>query len=548
MRKMEILSQINWTCVELSDKKRALYTNDLYSTNNVGDIVPAGGSEGTLIASSSMGVTMFDLFGEIMTESDMKHFLNSHGVREQFRPGALSVRCFILLMDLNKEHLCFDEIHDSLPPEAVKTEPIEILEEIENSNWSQDSELDNENITVSFSDADSDDLESLGAFAVATFKPQAGKKRKNETGKDEHKNSNKKYKSKNICRGPGCRCGKYFHSREELQAHYFENGCYKCSKCDEKYPSERLLRLHVRHEHGGQGRNADWNSPFVNPDLLEIEKKTCRIASCEMVFESVAARLLHEQEFKHFKCEPCGVAFVKLTGLKQHRKSEVCHALVCDNCGKDFNKEKCPGGRSQLYEKAKRHVAACKNERKFVCDKCGMSFNQAGNLKKHVKKHSVEYQQKKELNYIALCARAEERRVNPRHFKCDHQGCEKAYTTNQRLKNHKLAIHSGGPKQFPCPICPKVMVNPETLQNHIKNVHQKNGSNEKYLDLSPIASPISGQETLVQSSLEKEPGNAVTATGLAGAPGVPMPSSSAIAGIDSRYSLLNYPFFHPGPC
>ena len=51
----------------------------------------------------------------------MKHFLNSHGVREQFRPGALSVRCFILLMDLNKEHLCFDEMDDSIPPE-VKTE------------------------------------------------------------------------------------------------------------------------------------------------------------------------------------------------------------------------------------------------------------------------------------------------------------------------------------------------------------------------------------------------------------------------------------------
>ena len=34
-----------------------------------------------------------------------------------------------------------------------------------------------------------------------------------------------------------------------------------------------------------------------------------------------------ENHEKHFKCEPCGVAFVKLTGLKQHRKSDVCHAL-----------------------------------------------------------------------------------------------------------------------------------------------------------------------------------------------------------------------------
>ena len=51
----------------------------------------------------------------------MKHFLNSHGVREEYRPGALSVRCFILLMDLNKEHLCFEEMDGSIQPE-VKTE------------------------------------------------------------------------------------------------------------------------------------------------------------------------------------------------------------------------------------------------------------------------------------------------------------------------------------------------------------------------------------------------------------------------------------------
>ena len=54
-------------------------------------------------------------------ESDMKYFLNSHGVREEFRPGALSVRCFILLMDLNKGHLCFDEVDDTIPAE-VKSE------------------------------------------------------------------------------------------------------------------------------------------------------------------------------------------------------------------------------------------------------------------------------------------------------------------------------------------------------------------------------------------------------------------------------------------
>ena len=84
------------------------------------------------------------------------------------------------------------------------------------------------------------------------------------------------------------------------------------------------------------------------------------------------------------------------------------------------------------------------------------------------------------------------------------------------------------------------MVNPETLQNHIKNVHHKNGQSKSVKqnsDTIPIAEPT-GQETS-----EKEPTNELT-----GLSGGPLPSSSAIAGLDSRYSLLNYPFFHPGPC
>ena len=52
-----------------------------------------------------------------------------------------------------------------------------------------------ETFKVSFSDADSDDLESLGAFAVASFKPQPGKKRKNESAKEGQKNPKQgKYK------------------------------------------------------------------------------------------------------------------------------------------------------------------------------------------------------------------------------------------------------------------------------------------------------------------------------------------------------------------
>ena len=108
---------------------------------------------------------------------------------------------------------------------------------------------------------------------------------------------------------------------------------------------------------------------------------------------------------------------------------------------------------------------------------------------------------------------------------------------------------TGGPKQFPCPICPKVMVNPETLQNHIKNVHHKNGqtkSNNQSAELTQNAKldllSRSDNPNPGEGPSEKQPVN--DSNGLTGG----LPSSSAIAGLDSRYSLLNYPFFHPGPC
>ena len=66
----------------------------------------------------------------------MKYFLNSHGVREQFRPGALSVRCFILLMDLNKDHICFDEMDDTIPPEVKTEEGFQIDFLKSHSHWS----------------------------------------------------------------------------------------------------------------------------------------------------------------------------------------------------------------------------------------------------------------------------------------------------------------------------------------------------------------------------------------------------------------------------
>ena len=80
-----------------------------------------------------------------------------------------------------------------------------------------------------------------------------------------------------------------------------------------------------------------------------------------------------------------------------------------------------------------------------------------------MRSHTAEAEQKRLLYRLNNIARQEARRVNPRNFQCDQ--CDRAYTTNQKLKFHKIAEHdSGSGNRFACPECDKVMRNPGTLQ------------------------------------------------------------------------------------
>ena len=58
----------------------------------------SSGSKGSIIASSAMGVTIFDLFGEIFSENDMINFLKENGIDPNgLIGGGLAIRCFLLL-------------------------------------------------------------------------------------------------------------------------------------------------------------------------------------------------------------------------------------------------------------------------------------------------------------------------------------------------------------------------------------------------------------------------------------------------------------------
>ena len=109
----------------------------------------------------------------------------------------------------------------------------------------------------------------------------------------------------------------------------------------------------------------------------------------------------------------------------------------------------------QIQDRAVRHSRTCKNLQEYECDYCPKKFNHRKGLTRHQKVHTDA------VHYIdRLRNLAESRRIHERKFPCDE--CDRAYTTNQRLKYHKLSAHGNGP-QFQCPFCPKKLMTPCNL-------------------------------------------------------------------------------------
>lgn len=124
-------------------------------------------------------------------------------------------------------------------------------------------------------------------------------------------------------------CGKCLKSRKRLLGHVLENHgpsdrC-KCVRCDERFPTADLLRIHIKRAHGrrykceycqvGKNRRAS----IICPNL----KKFC---VCSFHFLPVLMNILsYNEHIKHkhdivarFICESCGKGFVSKDRFNGH--------------------------------------------------------------------------------------------------------------------------------------------------------------------------------------------------------------------------------------
>ena len=72
--------------------------SDSCQGKEIGDEISFKDLKGTLLASNTMGITIFDLFSEIIEESDMKKFLEINGIKEQFTGAGLVLRTFLAIL------------------------------------------------------------------------------------------------------------------------------------------------------------------------------------------------------------------------------------------------------------------------------------------------------------------------------------------------------------------------------------------------------------------------------------------------------------------
>ena len=112
----------------------------------------------------------------------------------------------------------------------------------------------------------------------------------------------------------------------------------------------------------------------------------------------------------------------------------------CSECSKRF-KNPCD---------FKRHMTTHTSEKNFLCEFCFMAFSFKSNLVRHIQKQH------------------EEEGLNER-FKCQY--CPNEYKDRSSLKTHERR-HTEGPQPHQCPICGKGYAAIQSLEDHIKYVHE----------------------------------------------------------------------------
>ncbi|CAH2076198.1 unnamed protein product, partial [Iphiclides podalirius] len=265
---------------------------------------------------------------------------------------------------------------------------------------------------------------------------------------------------------------------------------YSCSICPKKFLKVKMMKAHIRSEHGPTDRPhscVKCKKTFSSEHDLNIhsalhtvsDRWTCN--KCNKDFQDKARFRRHIQrhmEAKRHTCAVCGKPFSELYALRRHErvhtgqlpdKRHECHLCekryssrtllaahvgqhngirpcVCSSCGKTFPSQRLLTSHRLVHSDSKPY--ACRycdktfrhestrnthhrthtGEKPYICASCGKSFIQRSNLVLHMRTHTGE-----------------------RPYSC--KLCDRSFTSSSSLKNH-TRTHTGD-KPYSCSVCGK---------------------------------------------------------------------------------------------
>ncbi|XP_045457815.1 zinc finger protein 468-like [Melitaea cinxia] len=225
-------------------------------------------------------------------------------------------------------------------------------------------------------------------------------------------------------------------------------GEYSCYKCNEAFPSKRLLKQHARTCENGENTELEKLGKFCcsqcsyrcqSPAILKIHERThtgekpyacsfCDYKSGQK--NNVAKHMLVHMKQKPFECQYCDYRCAQKNNLVVHERTHT-----------GFKPFACPYCEYRTVQKPNlvKHMYLHTDQKPFSCDLCNYRCVQKTNLIKHKQRHINEKDGDKFVHDPGTTSQVKPYKPRQRSIKCEH--CSYRCVQKSSLEKHLQFKH-----------------------------------------------------------------------------------------------------------